>query len=80
MIKLACFDPLNGNFYGGGAGKLIHCFLLAGLSVSQSEITTYRQSYIVPLLIAAAALFLIDVAVRKIKRGKRIKETGKEKA
>ena len=50
------------------------------VSVSESEVTTYRQSYIVPLLIAAVALFLADVAIRKIKRGKKVKETGKERA
>lgn len=46
-----------------------------------SEITTYRQSYIVPLLIAAAVMFLVDVALRKIRKKKRTGSTvRKEKA
>ena len=47
----------------------------------ESEITTYRQSYIVPLLVAAAVMFLIDVSLRKLRKKKKTGGTvRKEKA
>ena len=43
------------------------------------EISTYKVSYTIPLLIAAAVLFLIDIIIRKFKIGERRKEkTSKE--
>ena len=43
------------------------------LENDRSEITTYNMSYRIPLLIAAIALFLLDVLVRKIKISKKKK-------
>ena len=33
----------------------------------ESMVTTYKQSYAIPLLIAAAALFVIDIFIRKLR-------------
>ena len=37
----------------------------------EGELTLYKQSYVIPLLIAAAALFVIDIVVRKLRLRKK---------
>lgn len=43
------------------------------LTNHKNELTTYKQSYTVPLLAAAIAVFVIDILVRKLRRGKKSK-------
>ncbi len=43
-----------------------------------NEITTYRMSYAVPLLIAAIAIFLLDILLRKLRIGKKDKKVKKQ--
>ncbi len=43
------------------------------LSHNKNEITTYKQSYVIPLLIIAICLFVLDILVRKIRIRKRRK-------
>jgi len=47
---------------------------IPNLENERSEITTYNMSYRIPLLIAAIALFLFDVLIRKIKLSKKKKK------
>ena len=51
---------------------------IPNLENDKNEIATYEVSYRIPLLIAAIVMFLTDVLVRKIKRGRK-KPTMKEK-
>ena len=47
---------------------------IPNLENERNEITTYNMSYRIPLLIAAIALFLLDVLVRKMKLSKKKKK------
>ncbi len=44
---------------------------IPSLENNETEITTYKMSFTVPLLIAAIVLFLVDIVFRKLKRGKK---------
>ncbi len=50
---------------------------IPSLENDENEITTYRMSYAVPLLIAAIVLFLIDILLRKLRIGKKVKDRKK---
>ncbi len=50
---------------------------IPSLESDENELTTYRMSYAVPLLIAAIVLFLIDILLRKLRIGKKVKERKK---
>ena len=50
------------------------------LSHDKNEITTYKQSFVIPLLIAAICLFVLDILVRKIRINKRKKYKTSAKA
>lgn len=45
---------------------------IPSLENDKSEITTYKQSFIIPLLIAAVVLFVVDILLRKLKISKRL--------
>ena len=47
---------------------------IPNLENDRSEITTYNMSYRIPLLIAAIALFLLDVLIRKVKLSRKKKK------
>ncbi len=47
---------------------------LPDMENSKTDVAVYKQSYTVPLLIIAAALFVTDVAVRKYRKSKKRKE------
>ena len=49
------------------------------LEPDESEITTYRESYVIPLLAISVALFVIDVFIRKLRVSKKSSSKGKEK-
>ena len=46
---------------------------IPSLETDMSELSLYKQSYVIPLLIAAAALFVADIVVRKIRVSKKSK-------
>ncbi|MBR2020555.1 MAG: VWA domain-containing protein [Clostridia bacterium] len=48
------------------------------LTNDKNELTTYKQSYVIPLLAAAIALFVLDVLIRKLRRGKKSKTAKKQ--
>ncbi len=57
---------------------------IPNMETDMSKVSLYKQSYVIPLLIAASALFVLDILVRKLRLGKRKnvkntarKETGK---
>ncbi len=47
------------------------------LTNDKNELTTYKQSYVIPLLAAAIVLFVIDILIRKLRRGKKHKAAKK---
>ena len=40
---------------------------IPSLKTDMSEVSLYKQSYVIPLLIAASALFVVDIVVRKLR-------------
>ena len=47
---------------------------IPNLENDKNELSTYKRSYSIPLLITAASLFVIDIAVRKFDTGKKKKQ------
>ena len=47
---------------------------IPNLENDKNELSTYKRSYAIPLLIAAAVLFITDIAVRKFDTGKKRKQ------
>ena len=41
------------------------------LSHNKNEITTYKQSFVIPLLVAAICIFVLDILVRKLRISKK---------
>jgi len=66
----ASFDKFNVYEFMRGSGST-NVGSIPDLSNNKNEITTYKQSFIVPLLIAAISLFVIDVIVRKLRISKK---------
>jgi Mg-chelatase subunit ChlD len=52
----------NGSVVSDGIPSLEH---------NKNEITTYKQSFVIPLLIAAICIFVIDILVRKLRISKK---------
>ena len=52
---------------------------IPNLENDKNEIATYKRSYVIPLLIAAGALFITDVAIRKLKITKKRKNNTERK-
>ena len=50
---------------------------IPSLENNKEDITTYRVSYVIPLLIFAVALFVADVLIRKLKFKKKGKKIAK---
>jgi hypothetical protein len=50
------------------------------LTNDKNELTTYKQSFVIPLLAAAIALFVLDVLIRKLRRGKKSRSAKKATA
>ena len=44
---------------------------IPSLEYDENEIATYKESFVIPLLFAASALFIADIAVRKVKLSKK---------
>ena len=68
----AGFSKANIYEFMRGNGSIVEDGI-PNLENEKSEITTYNMSYRIPLLIAAIALFLLDVLIRKIKLSKKKK-------
>ncbi len=68
----AGFSKANIYEFMRGNGSIVEDEI-PNLENERSEITTYNMSYRIPLLIAAIALFLLDVLIRKIKLSKKKK-------
>ena len=68
----AGFSKANIYEFMRGNGSIVEDGI-PNLENERSEITTYNMSYRIPLLIAAIALFLLDVLIRKIKLSKKKK-------
>jgi hypothetical protein len=68
----ATFSKANIYEFMRGNGAILEGEI-PSLENERNEITTYNMSYRIPLLIAAVALFLLDVLVRKIKLSKKKK-------
>jgi hypothetical protein len=64
--EFATFDKFNVYAFMRGKGEIL-VDEIPSLENDQSKITTYKQSYAIPLLLSAAALFVIDVFVRKLR-------------
>ncbi len=69
----ASFSKANIYEFMRGHGTIVEDEI-PNLENDRSEITTYNMSYRIPLLIAAIALFLLDVLIRKIKLSKKKKK------
>ncbi len=68
--SFASFSKANIYEFMRGNGSIVEDEI-PNLENERSEVTTYNMSYRIPLLIAAIALFLLDVLVRKIKLSKK---------
>ena len=68
----ATFSKANIYEFMRGNGRIVENGI-PDLENERSEVTTYNMSYRIPLLIAAIALFLLDVLIRKIKLSKKKK-------
>ena len=66
----ATFDKFTVYEFMRGMGSVTEDGI-PSLENDKNEITTYKQSFIIPLLIAAAVLFIIDIVLRKLKIGKK---------
>ncbi len=66
----ATFDKFTVYEFMRGKGSVTEDGI-PSLENDKSEITTYKQSFIIPLLIAAVALFVIDILIRKLKISKK---------
>ncbi|MBQ8341483.1 MAG: VWA domain-containing protein, partial [Clostridia bacterium] len=64
--EFATCDKFNVYAFMRGNGE-IYVNELPDLSNDESAVTTYRQSYAIPLLIAAASIFVVDIFVRKLR-------------
>ena len=66
----AVFDKYNVYEFMRGRGSVV-ADGIPSLENNKNEVTTYRRSYSVPLLIAAIVLFVADIFLRKLKVTKR---------
>ncbi len=64
--EFAVCDKFNIYAYMRGNGE-IYTDGVPGLENDEDVVTTYKQSYVIPLLIAAVVLFVADVFVRKLR-------------
>ena len=69
----AVFDKFEVYEFMRGKGEVL-VGEIPSLELDKNKITTYRLSFVIPLLIGAAALFVIDVFIRKL----RIKRTARK--
>ncbi len=74
--EFANFDKVNLLAFMRDNGKIYTFDQVVNLESDANYISTYKQSFAIPLLIAAASLFVIDVFVRKL----RIKRRGRKPA
>ena len=68
----ASFDKYSIYEFIRGSGSVVSDGI-PDLSHDKNEITTYKQSYVIPLLVAAICIFVLDILVRKIRINKRKK-------
>ena len=62
----ATFDKFNiYRFMRGNGSTMVG--EIPSLENDKNEVTTYKLSYVIPLLIAAVALFVIDILIRKLR-------------
>ena len=66
----ASFDKYNVYRFMRGNGDTVQD-AIPSLENAQNEVTTYKVSYAVPLLLAATVLFVIDILMRKLRFRKR---------
>ncbi len=71
--EFASFSKANIYEFMRGNGAIVEGEI-PNLENERGEVTTYNMSYRIPLLIAAIALFLFDVLIRKIKLSKKKKK------
>ena len=77
--EFAVFDKYTVYQFMRGNGE-ITVDEIPSLEIDQSKVTTYKETYDIPLLIAAVVLFVIDVFVRKLRVKRKGNKTGKERA
>lgn len=75
----AAFDKAGVYEFMRGLGTLTEGEI-PSLENDRSEVTTYRVSYRIPLLIAAACVFLADIAVRTIRINRKKRKTALTKS
>ena len=68
----ASFDKYNVYQFMRGNGETA-VGEIPSLENDSSELSFYKQSYVIPLLIAAAVLFVADIVVRKLRISKKMK-------
>ena len=64
--EFAISDRFNVYAFMRGNGEIV-TGEIPDMENDESMVTTYKQSYAIPLLIAAAALFVIDIFIRKLR-------------
>ena len=74
--EFATFDKFNLLAFMRDNGQIYTIDQVVDLESDENYISTYKQSFAIPLLIAAASLFVVDVFVRKL----RIKRRGRKPA